>query len=169
VVETLTTTPEHPFYVVGRGYVDAGQLGIGSLIVTRAGPAVVVQSYAVLSRPEGYTVYNLEVEDNHAYFVGKTNGGVWVHNYDPWIAKDLYSRLDPELRAAFERALKNGLVGDRGEEGIKRLAGKGIDGYSYELKILGRFGKYRLLGNRESVTINGVTQETFVFRKLIDH
>lgn len=28
-------------------------------------------------------VHNFEVEDTHSYFVGKANGGVWVHNQQP--------------------------------------------------------------------------------------
>ena len=31
-------------------------------------------------RSEGYDVYNFVVEDDHTYFVGKANGGAWVHN-----------------------------------------------------------------------------------------
>ena len=35
----------------------------------------------------------------------------------------------------------------RGDNGIKLLSGKGIDGYMYEVKIMGKGGAYRLLGN----------------------
>jgi RHS repeat-associated protein len=38
--EQIETTANHPFYVEGRGFVPAGTVGIGTLIVTRAGPAV---------------------------------------------------------------------------------------------------------------------------------
>jgi hypothetical protein len=44
VVDTVTGTPEHPFYVSGRGMTALGSLGIGTLVVTRAGPAAVVKS-----------------------------------------------------------------------------------------------------------------------------
>ena len=37
--ETVECTPEHPFYVDGRGFVPAGRLAVGNAIVTRAGPA----------------------------------------------------------------------------------------------------------------------------------
>jgi hypothetical protein len=33
-----------------------------------------------MTRVAGYTVYNLTVEGDHTYFVGKLAGGVWVHN-----------------------------------------------------------------------------------------
>ena len=78
--ETITATREHPFYVKGKGFVPAGALAIGNSIVTRAGPALVVKAVKWLRRPEGYKVYNFVVDDLHTYFVGNTNGGVWVHN-----------------------------------------------------------------------------------------
>ena len=73
--ETIETTREHPFYVADRGFVAAGELGIGTSIVTRAGPSVQLVS----AKPGTLeTVYNFEVEDFHTYFVG--SGEVWVHN-----------------------------------------------------------------------------------------
>ena len=78
--EHIVTTSEHPFYVKGRGFVRAGSLGIGTQIVTRAGPAAVVTATHPRMRSNGYTVYNLTVEADHTYFVGRGGGGVWVHN-----------------------------------------------------------------------------------------
>ena len=91
--ERITCTPGHPFYVDGKGFVLAGQLGIGTSIVTRAGPALQVTGLtwqkskaqelvagSAGSSFGGYTVYNLTVEDDHTFFVGDANGGTWVHN-----------------------------------------------------------------------------------------
>ena len=91
--ETLTCTPEHPLYVQGQGFVEAGSLGIGTSIVSRAGPALQLtgltwqknkaQELAAGSAGAsfgGYTVYNLTVADDHTFFVGTTGGGTWVHN-----------------------------------------------------------------------------------------
>ena len=61
-VETLTATRLHPFAVEGKGFVPAGGLAVGNSIVTRAGPALVVKDVQWLRRPEGYSVYNFEVE-----------------------------------------------------------------------------------------------------------
>jgi hypothetical protein len=80
VVETLQTTRQHPFYVDGKGFVRAGGLAVGNAIVTRAGSPLTIKSIKWQRRPEGYTVYNFEVEDVHNYFVGKANGGALVHN-----------------------------------------------------------------------------------------
>ena len=73
--ETIETTREHPFYIVDRGFVKAGELGVGTSIVTRAGPTVQLVS---ATSGAAQKVYNFEVEDYHTYFVGQ--GEVWVHN-----------------------------------------------------------------------------------------
>ena len=90
--ETLTCTPEHPFFTVGGGWVEAGSLGIGTSIVSRAGPALSVtgltwkrDSTKELEANGGVgsvAVYNLTVADDHTFFVGTTGGGTWVHNVD---------------------------------------------------------------------------------------
>ena len=64
----------------GKGFVPAGGLAVGNAIVTRAGPALVVQAVKWNRRAEAYKVYNFVVEDDHSYFVGRSGGGAWVHN-----------------------------------------------------------------------------------------
>ena len=76
--EVIETTAEHPFYVENQGFTPAGELGIGTNIVTRAGPSL--RLHATASHRHQSTVYNLEVEDFHTYFVGKAK--LWVHNLD---------------------------------------------------------------------------------------
>ena len=118
LVETITTTEEHPFRVAGQGFVPAGQLALGNAIVTRAGPALVVKSITRHTRKEGYLVYNFEVEGDHTYFVGTANGGAWVHNVTcpPGAAKvDLPEVTGPQVRAgdasnAWDNFLGNGPV-----------------------------------------------------------
>jgi hypothetical protein len=80
VVERITASREHPFYVRGKGFVPAGGLAVGNSIVTRAGPSLAVASIKWHRKAEGYRVYNFVVEDDHSYFVGRSGGGVWVHN-----------------------------------------------------------------------------------------
>ena len=76
--ERIETTEGHPFYVEGKGFLLSGQLAIGNAIVTRAGPAVRLVGKERTGKRT--TVYNFEVAKTHTYFVGKTNGGLWVHN-----------------------------------------------------------------------------------------
>jgi len=73
--EIVQTTNEHPFYVLGRGFVPAASIGIGNSIVTRAGPPV-----KLIASGKGFAarVYNFEVEEFHTYFVGSE--ALWVHN-----------------------------------------------------------------------------------------
>lgn len=94
--ERIICTPGHPFYVDGKGFVKAEDLGIGTSIVTRAGPALTLSATMWSAAPysgngltlgskpqseeQGCRVYNFTVEDDHTYFVGTTGGGVWVHN-----------------------------------------------------------------------------------------
>ena len=85
---TLTQT-EHPLFVLGRGWTGIERLTVGDALATRAGPALVVQSITNQHRAEGYLVYNLTVDGDHTYFVGKANGGVWAHNTGPCNFEDI--------------------------------------------------------------------------------
>jgi len=82
--EKIETTKDHPFYVEGKGFVKAGELGIGTSIVTRAGPSIRVLDVKVSKEPK--TVYNFSVQDFHTYFVG--NAHLWVHNPTCWTSPD---------------------------------------------------------------------------------
>jgi len=85
--QAIVCTPEHPFFVDGKGWVEAGSLGIGTSIVTRAGPTLSVKSLdwkrsgqqAGAATP-AFTVYNFTVDASHTFFVGTANGGAWTHN-----------------------------------------------------------------------------------------
>lgn len=76
--ETITTTPEHPFYVAQKGFTNAIELRAGDILWTVNGEYVVVEQiqHEILESP--VTVYNFRVSNNHTYFVG--NNGVGVHN-----------------------------------------------------------------------------------------
>jgi len=103
--QAFTCTPEHPFYVDGKGFVKAGDLGIGTSIVTRAGPVLTLSAAAWGAlpapatglalgggNPGGSRVYNLRVEDDHSYFVGTLHGGTCVHNADyPIVSHIVYT------------------------------------------------------------------------------
>jgi hypothetical protein len=73
---TITCTPEHPFWVPGRGWLEAGALQVGTLLLTKDKQTLSIDS---LSRREGaFKVYNIEVEDLHTYYV--SNLDILVHN-----------------------------------------------------------------------------------------
>ncbi len=82
VVESLRGTPEHPFFTP-TGQVAMGQLKAGMQVITWRGPPLVVKAVSREHHPEGIAVYNFEVEGDHTYFIGKAQGGIWVHNTCP--------------------------------------------------------------------------------------
>ena len=79
---TLNTTDEHPFFVVNRGWTRADQLQIGDTLLQPDGSFVTLTASQIEARSQGVTVYNLEVEGGHTYFVDDATSGaaVWVHN-----------------------------------------------------------------------------------------
>jgi len=78
--DTVTASPEHPFFVAGRGFVATGGLRDGDRVVDGDGGTLTVSSIEWHQRKEGYPVYNFEVSGTHTYFVGNADGGLWVHN-----------------------------------------------------------------------------------------
>jgi len=102
VSETLQVTPNHPFAVMGKGWVNAANLSSGDQIQTYTGDAVYVVG---IQNAVSQDTYNFEVADFHTYFVGGNQ--VWVHN----------SCLDPNSVA---EAILNA---ERSGSGLKEDAG----------------------------------------------
>jgi len=74
--ERVRSTPEHLYFTRDRGWVGAGDLVVGEALEDRAGREVQVTK--VVPIPQEAIVYNLEVDTDHTYFVGRS--AVWVHN-----------------------------------------------------------------------------------------
>ena len=72
----LGVTREHPFWVVGKNWVDAGDLALGDQVSNIDGGILVVKTIEIDA--ELQNTYNFEVADFHTYFVGEQ--GAWVHN-----------------------------------------------------------------------------------------
>ncbi|MCU0433288.1 MAG: FG-GAP-like repeat-containing protein [Bacteroidia bacterium] len=72
----LHTTGEHPFWTARAGWCTASALRPGDVLRTNTSQTVLV-SY-VYTTGRTHTVYNIEVENGHTYFVGAD--GVLVHN-----------------------------------------------------------------------------------------
>ena len=77
----IGTTHEHPWWVVGRGWVTANALAAGDVFLTSEHAEVVLERIEDADRYA--SVYNLEVEADHTYFVGDAGWGfdVWSHNH----------------------------------------------------------------------------------------
>jgi len=76
VGETLETTDEHPFWVVGRGWVEVEDLQVGDILRTYEGQEL--RLVAVERQERVLRVYNFEVRGLHTYFVG--DASILVHN-----------------------------------------------------------------------------------------
>ena len=84
--ETITTTPGHLFYSASRRrYLPAEELEIGELLETCKGGTVALDSKSA-PRYGLLKLYNIEVEPNHNFFVGKGETAVRVHNGIPGAA-----------------------------------------------------------------------------------
>ena len=73
----IGTTPEHPFWVLGQGWTEAGSLQIGGVVRTRDG-WLTIDEIEDTGRYE--KVYNVRVAEYHTYFVGGEGVVVWAHN-----------------------------------------------------------------------------------------
>jgi hypothetical protein len=76
--ETIITTPNHPFRVIGRGWVEAGDLAVGDELQLLSGGSVTLEQAVATQLASPLTVYNFEVEGWHSYHVG--SNAVLVHN-----------------------------------------------------------------------------------------
>ena len=78
----LEATKEHPFWVIGRGWVVAAFLKAGDEFLTSDNRPVTLER--VVDPGKTITVYNLEIEADHTYFVGGEGWkvDVWSHNHN---------------------------------------------------------------------------------------
>ncbi|WP_229686412.1 polymorphic toxin-type HINT domain-containing protein [Longimycelium tulufanense] len=124
---TVDTTPEHPFWVVGYGWVEAGELKVGDRLQSRDGAQPVISSLS--TRDERTSVYNFEVEGDHNYYVSDFE--LLVHNCDAIIvalrkAVDSVKPLGEAYRGTiipktFELTTKNGKKIYFPESGTKHM------------------------------------------------
>jgi hypothetical protein len=75
-VEKISCTIDHPFWVEGKGWVEASQIKPGTVLRDREGNALVVD--VVRRRNEVTYVYNVEIEGLHTYFVSESQ--ILSHN-----------------------------------------------------------------------------------------
>lgn len=153
----IKTTEEHPFWTKNNKWVKAGELRCIDILKSYNGIEYKIDRLERVVKKT--TVYNLEVDTWHTYFV--TQLGILVHNkanvHDRpgWINHDVYNEIRNKFGKSgvdkFINAMKKGLVSAQNENGIKMLSGKGVKigniYYSYEVKIKGLFGDWRIYGN----------------------
>jgi RHS repeat-associated protein len=96
----IRTTVEHPFYVAGRGWVAATHLCPGEFLCSHDGSLWPLDR--IVATRELATVYNVQVDEYHTYFVGYEEWGfsVWAHNAEYVVGKPIgggwYEIIDRE-------------------------------------------------------------------------
>ena len=87
--EEIVTTVDHPFYVQGRGFVEAGKLLVGDKLLDVNGNILLVEKFYIELTEKPVTVYNFQVEDFHTYHVSEF--GLLVHNAGGYERSQKYS------------------------------------------------------------------------------
>ena len=104
--EKIISTNDHPYYVKGKGFVNAEALWIGAELVDNNGNTVYVEEiYRQALDNDTEKVYNFKVDECHTYFVGRYS--VLVHNADydvDIVSKNMKERIpNDELDPPTER------------------------------------------------------------------
>ena len=93
--EEIITTPNHPFYVKDRGFVNAGELLIGDCLISLSKNEAFVERYQTEITETPIDVYNIKVEDYHTYYVGCNR--IFVHNANCRLIENSDGSYDAEL------------------------------------------------------------------------
>ena len=155
--EEIVSTPDHPYYVAGRGFVNACQLCIGSPLLDADGRVLETEQIykESLEEDEEVTVYNFQVEEWHTYHVGEME--VLVHNaeYETSYGKSSLIELkntdnfmDSTIEHIFEGNVRRGKAGGYHYECIKDTAGNIVNGTEVLINDLGVY--------KAQVEVNGI-------------
>ena len=128
--EKIITTYDHPFYVRGKGFVNACALCIGSELVDADGNILRVENIfrEELHDGELRTVYNFQVEEFHTYFVGENC--VLVHN-----AEGYGTPFNSEQQSLIKEAKakkKTGVTRAEAEDYVRRSHKAGLNAEIHE-------------------------------------
>jgi len=125
----IDTTTNHPFYVLGKGWVAAGDLVSGDEVYNLDGTTAAILGSWIEKLDTPILVYNLEVEDFHSYFVG--DASILVHNYDDFddYYDDVYGDFDTrpsnkyksKNKTSYNTPLNNQNQNEQFKEVCKRL------------------------------------------------
>ena len=134
-LQTIKTTDEHPFWVDGTGWVNAGDLQPQDQLSDPDGNAIMVVSTRYEPHAEGIEVFNFQVEDFHDYFVrsGDIRGPpVLVHNASVGYSKAYADNFDNIFGS------KKRITSDPGRAKPEPNAIYEINGYKFETDELGQ-------------------------------
>jgi hypothetical protein len=130
---TIGVTGYHKIYTEDRGWVDAGDLYDGELVRGDNGDVTVT---GLSSDPGTYRVYNLDVEDDHVYYVSDLDA--LVHNV--WC--DGQHHVDPEYLGGDPDGPTVKLPGQIHQLVHQILDERLIDEFGESVRSFGRVAKY---------------------------
>jgi RHS repeat-associated protein len=104
--EEITTTPNHPFYVKGKGWVEAGNLTKQDRLEDSENRTLEIDSIRIEKQEKPVTVYNFEVAGFHSYYVGEE--AVLVHNNCQQPSENVNRGTSPENTSNPYSYLKDG-------------------------------------------------------------
>ena len=76
--EEIICTGEHPFYVIGKGFIKASELNCRDKLLNAHGAVLLIDSIWVEQLGAEQTTYNFEVAEFHTYYVSELY--ILVHN-----------------------------------------------------------------------------------------
>ncbi len=120
--DDIDTTTNHPFYVIGKGWVAAGDLNKGDELYLESGDIAIVTGSEFERFGKPIRVYNLEVADSHTYFVG--DNGILIHNTCSEHSQKLRENLEKDGRPVGQGQAAAHIVASGGEKGHWENAAK---------------------------------------------
>ena len=112
--EVIESTNKHPYYVKGKGWTEARYLQTGDILITSENKEVEIKNIEIVKHTgnELKEVYNMEVNNNHNYYVGDSK--VLVHNspFDYVHTETACAIIKDVIYSTFASALKAANEGD---------------------------------------------------------
>ena len=93
----LKCTKEHPFFVLGKGWVTTKDLKKGDIAQNKQGKPIAITDINIFKSVDGWQVYNITVEGNHNYYANE----ILVHNKETVVTGTSAQTLLQQLQEAY--------------------------------------------------------------------
>lgn len=131
--EEIVSTFDHPYYVKGKGFVNAVDLCIGYELIDNNGNTLAVEHiFREYLHDKTVDVYNFKVSESHTYHVGVS--GILVHNANYPSNRDKYMGKTPSKKSKVGQEVIDKMRSEgRIREGANGLEFKAGDGNWYSV------------------------------------
>jgi RHS repeat-associated protein len=147
---TIETTPNHPFFTVDRGWVEAGKLLVGEQIKTESGAPAAVVGFTVDNHSAD--MWDLTVDGAHTFFVSSAR--VLVHNED--CADDWTDGTGTQSNLPGNNQVQNDMARAALQSAARQLGIKNVPSWAVsEWKLTLEY----LTANGENLDMNGLIEE----------